>query len=67
MPANLAAAEVADFNNEISLPFAQWVNEKLTKTPSVLTTIQSQVRHQIDEKFDDINEYMYALVKNEEK
>ena len=67
MPANLAAAEVADFNNEISLPFAQWVNEKLTKTPSELTTIQLQVRHQIDEKFDDINEYMYGLVKNEER
>ena len=67
MPANLAAAEVADFNNEISLPFAQWVNEKLTKTPSELTTIQSQVRHQIDEKFDDINEYMYRLVKTEER
>lgn len=67
MPANLTAAEVADFNNEVSLPFAQWVNEKLTKTQSEITTIQSQVRLQIDEKFNDINEYMYGLVKAEEK
>ena len=67
MPANLAAAEVADFNNEVSLPFAQWVDQKLNKTPSELSTIQSQVRSKIDEKFDDINEYMYGLVKNEDK
>lgn len=67
MPANLAAAEVADFNNEVSLPFAQWVDQKLNKTPSELSSIQSQVRSQIDEKFDDINEYMYGVVKNEDK
>lgn len=67
MPANLAAAEVADFNNEVTMPFDQWVDQKLNKTPSELSSIQSQVRSQIDEKFDDINAYMYGLVKNEDK
>lgn len=63
MPANLAAAEVADFNNEISMPFDQWVNEKLNKTPEDLIINQQFIRRQIDEQFDDINEYMYGLVK----
>ena len=63
MPANLAAAEVADFNNEISMPFDQWVDEKLTKTTEDLIINQQFIRRQIDEQFDDINEYMYGLVK----
>lgn len=63
MPANLAAAEVADFNNEISMPFDQWVDEKLNKTPEDLIINQQFIRRQIDEQFDDINEYMYGLVK----
>lgn len=67
MPANLAAAEVADFNNEVSMPFDQWVDEKLTKTTEDLIMNQQFIRRQIDEQFDDINEYMYGLVKNEEK
>lgn len=67
MPANLAAAEVADFNNEISMPFDQWVDEKLTKTTEDLIINQQFIRRQIDEQFDDINEYMYGLVKAEEK
>ena len=65
MPANLAAAEVADFNNEISMPFDQWVDEKLTKTPEDLIINQQFIRRQIDEQFDDINEYMYGLVEAE--
>lgn len=62
MPANLAAAEVADFNNEITMPFSEWVN-KLNLSTEELENNQQQTRTQVNEKFIDLNEYMYGLVK----
>lgn len=62
MPANLAAADVADFNNEVTMPFSEWVN-KLNLTADELKKNQAQTRTQVNEKFIDLNEYMYRLVK----
>lgn len=62
MPANLAAADVADFNNEITMPFADWAN-KLNLSIVELEKNQTQTRTQVNEKFIDLNEYMYGLVR----
>ena len=61
MPANLAASEVADLNNEITMPFSEWVN-KLNLTTEELEKNQTHTRTQVNEKFIDLNEYMYGLV-----
>ena len=62
MPANLAASEVADLNNEITMPFSEWV-KKLNLTTEELEKNQTHTRAQVNEKFIDLNEYMYGLVK----
>ena len=62
MPANLAASEVADLNNEVTMPFSEWVN-KLNLTTEELEKNQTYTRTQVNEKFIDLNEYMYGLVK----
>ena len=61
MPANLAAAAVADFNNEVSLPFEDWV-KKISQEPSYLNEQQEKTRTEIKNHFVDLNSYMYSLL-----
>jgi len=61
MPANLAAAKVASFYNETTMPFEQWL--KLLSLPESQQIVnQIQIRESVNAKFIDINQYMYDLV-----
>lgn len=63
MPANLAAAKVAGLQNELTMPFAEWLNT-LHGTPDELQQKQDTLRCKIDADFIDINAYMLSLVES---
>lgn len=64
MPANLAAAKVASLQNRQTADVRQWLQQIAAGRCDVAQR-QQAVRHEIDSKFMDINEYMYSLVKQE--
>lgn len=61
MPANAAAHKVAGLQNELSMPFEQWV-KTLDVDANEAAIKQEKLRKHIDEEFIDINEYMLSLV-----
>lgn len=63
MPANAAAAKVANLQNQKTADFADWV-KKLSITPEEAEKQQIALREHIDNEFIDINEYMMGLVEN---
>lgn len=65
MPANAAAAKVANLQNQKTADFAEWV-KKLSVTPDEAEQKQVALRQHIDEEFIDINAYMMALVEQVE-
>lgn len=65
MPANLAAAKVAGLQNELTMPFSDWLNT-LHGTPDELQQKQDDLRRKIDADFIDINAYMLSLVEKSE-
>lgn len=70
MPANAAAHKVAGLQNELSMPFEQWI-KTLDVDANEAAIKQEKLRKHIDEEFIDINEYMLSLVdevaKNKQK
>ena len=66
MPANAAAAKVANLQNQKTADFSQWV-KNLSITPERAEEQQIKLRKHIDEEFIDINEYMLALVEKTNK
>ena len=65
MPANAAAAKVANLQNQKTADFAEWV-KNLSITPEEAEQKQIALRQHIDEEFIDINAYMMALVEQVE-
>lgn len=61
MPANAAAAKVANLQNQQTANFADWV-KNLSVTPQEAEKQQIALRQHIDEEFIDINAYMMELV-----
>jgi len=66
MPANLAASKVASLQNRLTMDVEEWLRRVDAGRYDVAER-QQTVRGEIDSKFIDINEYMYNLVKQEEK
>lgn len=64
MPANLAAAKVAGLQNELTMPFTEWLEEARDKTKEIRMQEQETLLKKIDTKFIDINQYMMTLVEN---
>lgn len=62
MPANAAAAKVANLQNQKTADFATWV-KNLSVAPEEAERQQIALRRHIDEEFIDINAYMMALVE----
>lgn len=65
MPANAAAAKVANLQNQKTADFATWV-KNLSIAPEAAEQQQIALRQHIDEEFIDINAYMMALVEQVE-
>lgn len=65
MPANAAAAKVANLQNQKTADFAEWV-KNLSVAPEEAEKQQQALRQHIDEEFIDINAYMMALVEQVE-
>ena len=66
MPANAAASKVAGLQNELTMPFEEWiekVDELRNEGVERLTEEQIKLRQHIDEEFIDINQYMLGLVE----
>lgn len=63
MPANLAAAKVANLQNELTMPFEKWLGELNEKSVEERMKAQEELRKKIDEEFIDINAYMMSLVE----
>ena len=63
MPANLAAAKVANLQNELTMPFEDWLGELNEKSVEERMKAQEELRKKIDEEFIDINAYMISLVE----
>ena len=66
MPANAAAAKVANLQNQKSADFSQWV-KNLSVSAQEAEEKQQALREHIDNTFMDINEYMLELVENVNK
>ena len=66
MPANAAASKVANLQNELTMPFDEWV-KTLECNPKEAEQKQQELRKYIDSKFIDINEYMLSLVHKVEQ
>lgn len=66
MPANAAAAKVANLQNEKTADFATWV-KNLSIAPEEAEQRQIALRQHIDEEFIDINAYMMELVEKVNK
>ena len=62
MPANAAAAKVANLQNQKTADFATWL-KNLSVAPEEAERQQIALRQHIDEEFIDINAYMMALVE----
>ena len=65
MPANAAAAKVANLQNQKTADFAVWV-KNLSVAPEEAEQQQIALRKHIDEEFIDINAYMMDLVEQVE-
>ena len=63
MPANLAAAKVAHLQNELTMPFEDWLRELTGMDIAEHMKAQEELRKKIDEEFIDINAYMMSLVE----
>ena len=63
MPANAAAAKVANLQNQKTAYLADWV-KNLSIAPEEAEKQQIALREHIDNEFIDINEYMMGLVEN---
>lgn len=63
MPANAAAAKVAQLQNQKTQPIADWLTNTLSIDPKTAETHQKQLRSHIDNDFIDINRYMLELVE----
>ena len=63
MPANAAAAKVANLQNQKTSDFATWV-KNLEVDAKEAEQKQLALRQHIDEEFIDINAYMMELVEN---
>ena len=61
--ANLAAAKVANLQNELTMPFEDWLGELNEKSVEERMKAQEELRKKIDEEFIDINAYMMSLVE----
>lgn len=66
MPANIAASKVANLQNEITMPFSEWI-KGLEKSTIELIDGQDRMRKKLNEEFLDINEYMHSLVVERER
>lgn len=66
MPANAAASKVANLQNELTMPFSEWI-KTLECDPKEAEQKQQELREYIDSKFIDINEYMLSLVHKVEQ
>lgn len=66
MPANAAAAKVANLQNQKTIAFPDWV-KNLNIDAHEAEEKQLQLRKHIDDTFIDINEYMLNLVKKHSK
>lgn len=68
MPANEAANEVADLQNQKTMPVEEWL-DRLTENHDA-TERQIKMRKYINETFTDVNDYMFKLIlkeKNKER
>ena len=65
MPANAAAAKVGSLDNQKTMAFEAWISQRLRT--EVTINDKEQVRKSIQEKFIDINQYMYDLVTQTNK
>ena len=66
MPANAAAAKVANLQNQKTADFSQWV-KNLPVSAKEAEEKQQTLREHIDNTFIDINEYMLSLVESVNK
>ena len=66
MPANAAAAKVANLQNQKTADFIQWV-KNLSVSAKEAEEKQQTLREHIDNTFIDINEYMLSLVESVNK
>ena len=64
MPANAAAANVAQLQNQKTQPIADWLHNTLSIAPQAAELHQQQLRKHIDKEFIDINKYMLRLVES---
>ncbi len=64
MPANAAAAKVAQLQNQKTQPIADWLCNTLSIDPKAAELHQQQLRTHINDTFIDINVYMLSLVEN---
>ena len=67
MPANAAAAKVAQLQNLKTQPIADWLTNTLSIDPEAAEWHQQQLRTHINDTFIDINAYMLSLVENVKK
>lgn len=68
MPANAAASEVADLQNQKSMPVDEWLRGLAENNNAAEK--QMQMRKHINDTFTDINDYMFKLIleeKNKER
>ncbi len=64
MPANAAAAKVAQLQNQKTQPIADWLTNTLSIDTQTAELHQQQLRTHINGTFIDINAYMLSLVEN---
>lgn len=64
MPANAAAAKVAQLQNQKTQSVADWLHNTLSISPATADLYQQQLRKHIDKEFIDINKYMLRLVES---
>lgn len=63
MPANAAAAKVAQLQNQKTQPIADWLHDTLSVDTQTAEEKQQHLRNHIDKEFIDINHYMLGLVE----
>lgn len=64
MPANAAAAKVAQLQNQKTQPITDWLHDTLSVDIQTAEEKQQQLRTHINATFIDINAYMLSLVEN---
>lgn len=63
MPANAAAAKVAQLQNQKTQSVADWLHDTLSVDIQTAEEKQQHLRNHIDKEFIDINHYMLGLVE----